>query len=298
MNLQQFEQLIPTAKDALASFLSTLIGDELELHVKPLKNTTFPEIAPEAQQLTALVSNEPTFSVQLSAGWLPLLSEMMLGEAMQFGDDGAEDLLQELAAQGYGAIRNQLAQDGVRISDTMLQVVAPEAALDGNSLPQNLLRLDFEVRTSSKQLTGFVVVPGALFERSAAPASGMGAVQQGGGQPAGYAQQGPAVNVAPAAFPDLGREHLGGDGGGNFSLLAEVELEVSVELGRRKLPLAEVLKLTTGSIVELEKLVGEPLAVFANGRLIAEGEAIVIDEQFGIRITNLVTEGAYRRAQY
>lgn len=300
MNLQQFEQLIPTAKDALASFLSTLIGDTLDLHVEPIKGTTFPEIAPEAQNLIALVSHEPTFSVQLGAGWLPLLSEMMLGEAMQFGDDGAEDLLQELAAQGYGSIRNQLAQEGVRLSDTMLQVVPPTAALDGNSLPQNLMRIDFVVSTSSQQLSGFVAVPGALFERPAPAApSPHAAAPQMGGQPMGSpVHQGPAVNVAPAAFPDLGREQIGGDGAGNFSLLAEVELEVSVELGRRKLPLAEVLKLTTGSIVELEKLVGEPLAVFANGRLIAEGEAIVIDEQFGIRITSLVTEGAYRRAQY
>ena len=64
-------------------------------------------------------------------------------------------------------------------------------------------------------------------------------------------------------------------------------MEITVELGRRKLPLADLLNLTTGSIIELEKLVGEPLEVYANGRLIAEGEAVVIDEQFGVRITNL-----------
>jgi len=55
-----------------------------------------------------------------------------------------------------------------------------------------------------------------------------------------------------------------------------------------------VLRLTTGSIIELEKLVGEPLEIYANGRLIAEGEAVVIDEQFGVRITNLVTGNRQR----
>ena len=95
--------------------------------------------------------------------------------------------------------------------------------------------------------------------------------------------------MAPATFPELGGEGFDGEGD-NFSLLAEVELEVSVELGRRKLSLAEVLRLTTGSVIELENLVGEPLEVFANGRLIAEGEAVVIDEQFGIRITRLASD--------
>ena len=74
---------------------------------------------------------------------------------------------------------------------------------------------------------------------------------------------------------------------GNFDLLAEVELTLTVELGRRKLALSEVLQLTPGSVIELEKLVGEPLEIYANGRLIAEGEAVVVDEQFGVRITNL-----------
>lgn len=296
MKLQQFKQLIPTAKEALAGFLSTLVGDTLDLQVAPVANTTFQEVAPEAQNLICLLSADPAFSVQLGAGWLPLLSEMMLGEAMKFGDDGAEDLLQELAAQGFGSIRNQLAQDGVKLSDTMLQVIPPNEALGAMSLPQDLLRINFEVKANGRPLSGFVLIPSAHFEQ---PAPAMAAAPAAGMPGMGHVSpEGPAVSVAPAAFPDLGREQIGGDGAGNFSLLAEVELEVSVELGRRKLPLAEVLKLTTGSIVELEKLVGEPLAVFANGRLIAEGEAIVIDEQFGIRITSLVTEGAYRRVSF
>jgi flagellar motor switch protein FliN/FliY len=70
-------------------------------------------------------------------------------------------------------------------------------------------------------------------------------------------------------------------------MLAEVELDVRVELGRRKLPLADVLQITSGSVIELEKLVGEPLSIYANGRFIAEGEAVVIDEKFGVRITKL-----------
>jgi flagellar motor switch protein FliN/FliY len=78
-------------------------------------------------------------------------------------------------------------------------------------------------------------------------------------------------------------------------MLADVELDVTVELGRRRMPLADILRLTSGSVVELEKLVGEPLQVFANNRLIAEGEAVVIDDQFGVRITSLASRIAEKR---
>ncbi len=73
-----------------------------------------------------------------------------------------------------------------------------------------------------------------------------------------------------------------------LGMLADVEVDVTVELGRRRLPINELLNLTRGSIIELDKLVGEPLEVYVNNRLIADGEAVVIDEQFGIRITNII----------
>ncbi|NKN80648.1 flagellar motor switch protein FliN [Weissella cibaria] len=86
----------------------------------------------------------------------------------------------------------------------------------------------------------------------------------------------------------MGKETLG-ENNHTFGLLADVELEVTVELGRRRLPLADILRLTNGSVIELEKLVGEPLDIYANGRFIPEGEAVVIDDQFGIRITSLAS---------
>jgi flagellar motor switch protein FliN/FliY len=104
----------------------------------------------------------------------------------------------------------------------------------------------------------------------------------------------PTVEVAAATFPDVGSEHLG-DGparAADLGVLHDVELDVTVELGRRQLPLSDVLRLGAGSVIELEKMVGEPLAVYANGRLIAEGEAVVVDEQFGVRITRLATPNA------
>lgn len=75
----------------------------------------------------------------------------------------------------------------------------------------------------------------------------------------------------------------------NMDLLKDVELNVSVELGRIELPLGKVLELAKGSVIELEKLAGEPVDILVNGNRIALGEVVVIDEHFGVRISSLVT---------
>ena len=75
----------------------------------------------------------------------------------------------------------------------------------------------------------------------------------------------------------------------NLDLLKDVELDISVELGRKEVPLGTILHLVRGSVIELDKLAGEPVEVYANGRRIAEGEVVVIDEHFGVRVTNLVS---------
>ncbi len=68
----------------------------------------------------------------------------------------------------------------------------------------------------------------------------------------------------------------------------DVSLEVSVELGRTKKKIREILEFGEGSIVELDKLVGEPIDILVNGKFIASGEVVVIDENFGIRVTNII----------
>lgn len=77
--------------------------------------------------------------------------------------------------------------------------------------------------------------------------------------------------------------------GQNMDLLKDVEMDVSVELGRIELPLGKVLQLSKGSVIELEKLAGEPVDILVNGQKIAHGEVVVIDEHFGVRISNLLT---------
>lgn len=77
--------------------------------------------------------------------------------------------------------------------------------------------------------------------------------------------------------------------GGSLDLLMDVPLEVTVELGRRRMRIAELLALSKGSVIELEKAAGAPLDVRVNGQLVARGEAVVIQEKFGVRLTDIVS---------
>lgn len=74
----------------------------------------------------------------------------------------------------------------------------------------------------------------------------------------------------------------------NLPLLLDIPLEVVVELGRTKKKISEVLELTSGSIVELDKIAGEPVDVYVNSKLVARGEVVVIEEHFGVRIKEII----------
>ena len=75
----------------------------------------------------------------------------------------------------------------------------------------------------------------------------------------------------------------------NFDLLLDIPLEVTVELGRTRLELRELLALTSGSVVELGKAAGEPLDVLVNGKLVARGECVMVNDKFGVRLTDIVS---------
>lgn len=99
----------------------------------------------------------------------------------------------------------------------------------------------------------------------------------------------PVPVAQPVTFPSLDQV-ASGPGGSDISLLLDVPLQVTVELGRTQLRIRDVLELVPGSIVELDKLAGGPVDVLVNGKQIARGEVVVIDEEFGVRITDVASQ--------
>ena len=95
------------------------------------------------------------------------------------------------------------------------------------------------------------------------------------------------TEVHPAEFtPLIGS---GPAAGTSIDLLLDVVLKVNVELGRSTMSVKDILALGPGSVIELDKVAGEPVDVFINGTLIARGEVVVVDEKFGVRVTEIVT---------
>jgi flagellar motor switch protein FliN len=116
-----------------------------------------------------------------------------------------------------------------------------------------------------------------------------------------FADQGPAAPTSPtngsgsnapavsvAEFSPLSMSGYNGQDSG-IDLLLDISLQISVELGRTRMTIGDVLALRSGSVIELDKLAGEPADILVNGTLIARGEVVVVDEKFGVRVIEVVS---------
>jgi len=98
----------------------------------------------------------------------------------------------------------------------------------------------------------------------------------------------PSAQPTPASFPSL-------DGGGatpapkNIDFILDIPMQVTVQVGSTKMIIRELLQLGQGSVIELEKLAGEPMEVLVNNKLVARGEVVVVNEKFGIRLTDVIS---------
>ena len=140
---------------------------------------------------------------------------------------------------------------------------------------------------------------------AAAPAPDMGmaaapapaAAPMGGGMPMGGAPMmgmpmapppGQPMNIQPAQFASFSTDMSMIPGAENIGLIRDVPLEVTVELGRATKPIADILDFAPGTIIELDKIAGEPVDVLVNGKHVARGEVVVIEESFGVRVTEII----------
>ena len=111
--------------------------------------------------------------------------------------------------------------------------------------------------------------------------NGMGMMNQMG-------MPGQNVNVQPAQFQSFSNDQMGMTGQENIGLIKDVPLEVTVELGRTTKSISDILDFSPGTIIELDRIAGEPIDVLVNGKFVAKGEVVVIEESFGVRITEII----------
>jgi flagellar motor switch protein FliN/FliY len=92
----------------------------------------------------------------------------------------------------------------------------------------------------------------------------------------------------PKVFSELTSDASAGSAPGRIDMILDIPVQLTVELGRTKLPIRNLLQLVQGSVVELDRLAGEPMDVLVNGCLIAQGEVVVVNDKFGIRLTDVI----------
>ncbi|MDZ4727392.1 MAG: flagellar motor switch protein FliN [Leptospira sp.] len=165
---------------------------------------------------------------------------------------------------------------------------------DDNSLVKTTLSLNIDSVGSFKvyYLIGLNMAHSILdiqkggAQKSAASSGGMNVAVPGAGMGLGMGQS--SVGIKGVNFPSLANAGAG-PGQTNLNLLMDVQMALTVELGRTKMYIKDILGLGEGSIIELDKLAGEPVDLLVNGKLIAKGEVVVIDENFGVRVTDIVS---------
>ncbi|RKX74975.1 MAG: hypothetical protein DRP87_15615, partial [Spirochaetes bacterium] len=154
-----------------------------------------------------------------------------------------------------------------------------------------------EIASNLVQTTGQARQQSKGTQQPAAGAPGMGPQSQPTQQQGFSPQQSPPLfgqgqappNVQSVQFPQFNQQQQISAEQGNISLLMDVFMELTVELGRTKKPIREILGMGEGTIIELDKLAGEPVDILVNHKLIAKGEVVVIDENFGVRVTEIVS---------
>jgi flagellar motor switch protein FliN/FliY len=231
----------------------------------------------------------------------------MLSDLMMMGDGSAEfsedhkDAIAELFSQVMGAYTSALSD---KIGEQVSQGSVSAAECDYANLPFNIDASDMAVLSLSIGGTGttefIMVVPE---EPAAHLASKMKAAQQG---PSGGESR---VGLNSAELEDLSQVTAPSGAGDssfteapisgdtmrtsapreNVDMLLDIELDVTIELGRTNLSIKRILEMGPGSIVELERMAGEPVDLLVNNKVVAKGEVVVVDENFGIRIVSLVS---------
>ncbi|MEK0096164.1 flagellar motor switch protein FliN [Bordetella pertussis] len=127
----------------------------------------------------------------------------------------------------------------------------------------------------------------AELNRAAAPALAHGLKPQDDWADALAEQNAAPAAAAQSVFKPLATKETGQ--GTDIDLIMDVPVQMTVELGRTRLTIKNLLQLGQGSVVELDGLAGEPMDIFVNGYLIAQGEVVVVDDKYGIRLTDIIT---------
>ncbi|MBN1500405.1 MAG: flagellar motor switch protein FliN [Spirochaetes bacterium] len=228
-----------------------------------------------------------------------VISSLMMGDesgkAPSELSDAHQSTLQEFVSSLLSSVANQLVERvGAPINTVPPTISIANSGAELQLPAGEIVKITYSINIDGILNSSFfhimeINLAGGLARSTGGGGGGYSSVPSQGQQMGGFAQQMTGnVNINPVKFPPLGGGMPPGVGQ-NIGLLMDVMLSLTVELGRTKMLVKDILGLGEGSIIELEKLAGEPVDLLVNNKLIAKGEVVVIDENFGVRVTDIVS---------
>jgi len=263
MNKEENIDMDEMAMSVIGEAFSNLVGTQITDLTKKTNNKSIANIAPQTVNVKKATAALP------GGDFLNALYKLDLG-------DGASHQIWEIYGGSVASdIAKALNGGGVAAAPAMNPNAGMAAAgMQGMSMP-----------AMGMQGMGMQGMGGMQMQ-------GMGGMQgmgMGGGMGMhGMPGLGAPTNVQAVQFPPL-MQHANPQEAGNIGLIMDVSMEMTVELGRTKKLIKEILSMGEGTIIELDKLAGEPVDILVNHKLIAKGEVVVIDENFGVRVTEIVS---------
>jgi flagellar motor switch protein FliN/FliY len=258
MNKEENIELDEMAMSVIGEVVSQLVGTQITALTDKTNNKSIAAAAPEANNVPKAVAALP------GGEFACAFYQLDLG-------DGKSNQIWEVYGPG---VSSDIAR-----------------ALNGGAAPVNMGMDMGGMGMPGMQMGGGMPGMAPMPGMSAMPGMGAGMAMPGmGGGMAmpGMMPMGAAANVQAVQFPNL-MPRATAQEQGNIGLIMDVFMEMTVELGRTRKLIKDILGMGEGTIIELDKLAGEPVDILVNHKLIAKGEVVVIDENFGVRVTEIVS---------
>jgi len=266
MTKEENIQLDDMAMSVIGEVVSQMVGTQITVLTDKTKNKSIVAGSPSAANMAK------------AAAALPAGEFAVMSYSLDLGDGLAHQMWEVLGVLPATDISNSLSGGAPAGGMQMPGMQMPGMGMQGMQMPgmqmpnmgmmggQGMPGMDMSGMMGMQGMQGMQM-----------PGMGM---QMPGGMPA---------NVQPVQFPNLMQPRLGPHEAGNIGLIMDVSMEMTVELGRTRKLIKEILGMGEGTIIELDKLAGEPVDILVNHKLIAKGEVVVIDENFGVRVTEIVS---------
>lgn len=276
---EQYEAVQEAINQMLSQVQAALDGKENAFSVTDVvvaeaasdEDLSLPEGGTIASYTFTRKGDKQTFSV----------THIVQGELAEAEAEGDAEAAGEEATKDAGEATEAAGEEAAEDAGEATKATADEGGEAGTETSEDL-ELDSDI---SEEMAAELA--GDLLGGDDGPGSGDFDDLLGGGE---------VVAASPADFDEFTETAGSGTGDSKIDMLLDVNLDITVELGRKLMLVEEILRLGKGSVIELDKLAGEPVDILVNGKKLAEGEVVVIEDHFGVRLTKLIDASARIRS--